>query len=323
MDLFERIAGAPVARLDLAARGRLSVSGTDRVRFLDGMLTNHVEALRLHEACYAALLDRKGRILADLNVLRFADAVLLDTAEGTHEAVAAALQRHVVADDVEIEDLRERWGHCAFEGPGAAEAVSRLGGRAPAPGCLEAGTHDGDTVWWLGGGRVTRAGVQVLGPRHAVGALADRSRLPQISPEQREALRIEAGLPACGSEMTERTLPAEAGIEHAISFTKGCFIGQEIVSRLRSRGGVNRQLVKLRAESRVAPRDPIVAAGAEVGTVTSAVLSPASGPLALGYVRTGYAEPGTRVEIAGVPAVVVGLPVEEGSGAEAGSPSGA
>lgn len=324
MDSFERIAGARAARLDLAARGRLRVRGPDSVRFLDGMLTNHVEALGPGESCYAALLDRKGRIIADLNVLRLEQAFLLDTAEGTHEAVATALERHIIADAVELEDLRADWAHYAFEGPAAAETGLRLGGRHPAPGRVEACAHDDETVWWRGGGRLTPEGVQLLGPSRIVTDLAGRSGLPELSPEQFETLRVEAGLPACGQDIGERTLPAEAGIEHAISFTKGCFIGQEIVARLRSRGSLKRRLVKLRAQRRVAPGDPIRVGESEVGRVTSATVSPVSGPLALGYVGANHAEPGANVEIAGVSAVVAEL--QGGAvpaGAESSPPQGA
>ena len=128
--------------------------------------------------------------------------------------------------------------------------------------------------------------------------------LPRIPADAAEILRVEAAVPRIGAEIGERTLPPEARLEPAISYTKGCFVGQEIVARLRSRGGVNRLLVRLRAERPLAVGARVRRGDVVVGAVTSAVVSPASGPLALAYVRTDAAEPGTELGVDDVRAFV-------------------
>lgn len=309
---FEKISGLRAAWLDLSRRAILRASGADRVRFLDGMVSNHVAALGVGESCYATLLDRKGHILADLNVLLLDDAILLDTAPGTGETACSTLERHVIADDVEFEDLSGSWRQCAFEGPGAAAAVAAISGLVPLPGCVELQERAEGAVLWWGGGSLTEEGVRCLGPAAVVEGVVAAAGLPELQSEAAEILRVEGFRPAYGVDMTERNFPAEARLHDAISYTKGCYIGQEIVARIRSRGGVNRLLVKLRAEAPVERGDRIRSGTTAIGQVTSAVVSPVGGPTALGYVRAASAAPGTPVQIGEVAATVVEPPLEEG-----------
>jgi aminomethyltransferase len=302
---FGAICGARAAWLDLSSRGRVRVTGADRVRFLDGMLSNHVAALAEGESQEALLLDRKGHVLATLLVLAREADVILDSAPGTGPLLAGTLARFVVADDVAVEDLGREWSALSVEGPGAREALARVGVEAPPAGRARPDRAHPDLLWW-GAGELTPDGVRALGPVAAVEAAASRLALPRIPDAAAEILRVEAGLPRIGAEIGERTLPPEARLEPAISYTKGCFVGQEIVARLRSRGGVNRLLVRLRAERPLAVgarvrRDDVV-----VGAVTSAVLSPASGAVALAYVRTDATAPGTALSVDGVRAEVCG-----------------
>jgi folate-binding protein YgfZ len=302
--LFEQVTGISAGVVDLGARGRHRASGGDRIRFIDGMVTNAVEALGDGQACRALLLDRKGRILSDLEVIRLEPALWIETAEGTGASVRETIERHLVADDVEIEDLAEGWSELAIEGPGAAEAVRAAGGEAPAPGEARAG---GDRIW-LGGGAVGAEGARLLAPRTEVDAFRSALDLPAVAKPELEILRVEAYRPAYGVDTNDRTFPAEAPYREAVSFTKGCYIGQEIVARVDSRGSVNRQLVKLGTAAPVAPGSAISQEGAAVGAVTSAVSSPRSGPLALGYVKTALAERGAKLEVEGVAAVVLEVP---------------
>ena len=306
---FARVAGASVARLELGARGKLRVLGSDRIRFLNGMLTSDVEKQPPDTAAPALLLDRKGHVLSDLALLRLESALLLDTAPGRLRVVVEALERLLVADDVELEPLAG-WDHFSVEGPGAPECVREVGGPVPAPGGLETVSAESGPLVWLGGGRLSDSGVQLLGPAAEVAALRERLDLPEMSEDACEVLRVERFQPRYGVDLTDRNFPAEARLEAAISFQKGCYIGQEIVARIQSRGAVKRLLVKLELEHAASPGAEITRAGKAIGQVTSAALSPTSGPLALGYVRRDAAAPGTELEVAGGLARVVEPPLE-------------
>lgn len=303
---FERLTGSRAAFRRLDGRGLFRVTGADRVRFLDGMLTRDIAGLASGASCHALLLDRKGRVLADLFALAFPGEHLLDTAPGTGERVLETLRKHVVADDVEIEPAGTSWSEVAFEGPGAAEAVRRAGGCVPAPGRTEREGAGGEGLLWWGGGSLTPAGVRLLGPREQVERAVLTIGLPELAAPLAERVRIEAFLPAYGVDVSERNLPQEAGLEGAISPAKGCYVGQEIVARIQSRGGVNRLLVQLRAEAPVHAGDPIAIEGRVVGSVTSAASDPAQGGVALGYVPGDHAAPGTPVRIGAAPARVIG-----------------
>ncbi len=309
---FERLCGASAAWLDLSERGRIAASGADRARFLDGMLTCEVARLEGGAGADGLLLDRKGHVLATLRVLARRDALLLDTAPGTGGAVLAALAKLIVADDVALSDLGEAWSTAAVEGPGAAGAFARIGAPLPEP---ERGLERAGVVWWRAG-EITAEGVRVLGPRDAVREVERRLALPRLAPSAAEVLRVAAFVPRYGVDVGERNFPQEARLESALSYTKGCYVGQEIVARIRSRGQVNRLLVQLRADAPVTGGASIRSGDREVGSVTSAALSPTLGPLALGYVRADLAVTGTELSIDGVRAVVVYPPA---GGAAAGS----
>ncbi len=307
-DLFERITGVRGAWRDLGGRGLLRATGADRVRFLNGMVSNDVAALEPGGGQLALLLDRKGKILADLELLAESDGLLLDLSPGRAPVAREALERHVIADDVVFEDLAPRLGQLSLEGPAAREAARALGAPELEPHSHAAGS-DAEVVW-RAGGSLGLAGVRAIAPRTRIAELVRASGLPELEPLPGEILRIEAFLPAYGIDFSADQFPAEARLERAISFEKGCYVGQEFVARIRSRGAVNRLLVKLSCTAPVEPGATIQAKGRRAGTVTSAALSPVSGPLALGYVRRELAVPGTALEIGGAPAQVLGPPLE-------------
>lgn len=242
-------------------------------------------------------LDRKGHILAELWLLVLDDAALLDTAPGTESALLEILDKHVIADDVTLERV-SGWDQVGIEGPGAAGAIAP---RSPAPGEFE---RDEEGRIWVAGGSLGPDGARVLGERAAIAELREVLGLPTLSGEDCEVLRIEAFQPAYRLDFSERSFPQEARLEGRVSFTKGCYIGQEIVARIESRGAVNRLLVKLRPEAPVAPGAEIRSQGNSVGQVTSAADSAATGPVALGYVKRSLAEPGTRLDVEGIAARV-------------------
>ena len=297
---FETLCGAPAAWRDLSARGRVRVTGTDRVRFLNGMLTCDIEVLSPFSWSPALQLDRKGHVLVALDAIALEREILLDVDPGGESALVEMLDRHMVADDVILESLSADWGALAIEGPGAVEAAVRRDGPPLDPG--RAGPAAG--LVWLAGGGLGGPGVRALGPRELLDDLRHDLDLPKLEADAAEILRIEAGLPRCGVDTGERTFPQEAGLESAVSFTKGCYIGQEIVARIHSRGAVNKRLVQLACEEPVGPGDEIQVGGRGSGHVTSSAVSPLRGPLCLGFVRAQDAAAGTRAQVGGSAAVV-------------------
>ena len=294
----------PACRL-LPERLIIRITGGDRVRFLDGMVSNDVARLATGRGLPALQLDRKGHVLAELSVVALADALLLDVDAGRGDTVFELLEKHLIADDVVLE-RRDDWLHAGFEGPGAAAAA---GAPELAPGAV---AIDGELLW-LAGGDLDPAGARLLGPSAEVQARVAASGLRRLSDEQAEILRVEALRPRFGTDYGERGFPAEARLERAVSYGKGCYLGQEIVARIHARGAVNRLLVQLEAERAVAAGDAILVDGRASGQVTSAVLSPARGALALGMVKRDHARPGTAVTIGAVAAVVAGPPLDDDS----------
>lgn len=294
--------------LDRAGRGMLVVSGAEAAEYLQGQLTNDVEALAPGDGLYAALLDRKGHMQADMRVLRpGAEPDLWVDLEP--EGIAAALrhlQMYKVGREVEVRDASEEHVLVSLIGPRAVE----IAGSAALPEnacetvvvggaeCLAVGTGEGIDLFVPSSER-DRAHDALL----AAGAV-------EVSPEAAEIVRIERGRPRFGSEMGTETMPAEAGIvESAVSFTKGCYIGQETVARLHYKGKPNRHLRGLKL-SATAPAGAAVRLGEkEVGKLGSAALSPALGTVGLAILRR-EAEPGATVAIGedGVTAEVVALP---------------
>jgi folate-binding protein YgfZ len=311
-DTFFRVTGSGAARLDVSDRPLLRVTGSDRVRFLNGMVTNDVAALEPGSLCYAALLDRKGRLQADLYVMALEEGLLVDPAPGTAATVAEAMTKHVIADDVEIGS--EPCERLAVEGPETHACFARLGLAVPDADRVIESSWEGERLRIVGRGLLGPEGVQSFGEAGLLARLERSLELPLLTGEQVDVLCVEGFLPRYGIDITDRSFVAEARLDHTVSTTKGCYIGQEIEARIRSRGQVKRLLVKLGTDRAVRAGDPISVEGVRVGEVTSAAVSPVSGPLALGYVRTAQARPGTEVQAGESPGVVIGPPLE-GEGA--------
>jgi folate-binding protein YgfZ len=299
-DLFERVTGLRAAVRDLSARGLLRATGGDRVRFLNGMLANDVARLAPGDALASLQLDRKGHVHAELWVLAEPDALWLDVAAGVEDELRTLLEKHIIADDVALESCSDRFGQLALEGPDARAAASRAGAPELAAGRFARADFAGESVLWLAGGSLDPDGVRALAPRALLPELRRALALPELAEDAAEALRIELAIPALGVDVGARNFPQEARLEHALSLKKGCYIGQEIVARIASRGAVNRRLVKLTTRARVAPGAEIRVGGTVVGEVTSSAVSPASGAIALGYVRVAEAVAGQAVDVGGV-----------------------
>lgn len=276
-------------------RGVLAVTGSDRLAWLQGLLTNDVAALAVGGVCDAAWLTPQGRMITDLRVVHLADRTLLDVPGSLAEGLRAKLDTLIFAEDARVSDVSAAIAIVDLHGPSAAtvreRAADRLAREADAVIADAAFGVPGFTVF----APVDHADSLV---RALVAAGAEETTLATL-----DVLRVEAGRPAFLIDMDDHTLPLEAGIEdRAISFTKGCYVGQEVIVRVVHRGGgrVAKKLVGLRLEQGELPKagDGLLAGDREIGRVTSAVWSPAlQGGIALGYVHRDFVEPGTPVSV--------------------------
>lgn len=291
------------------------VTGEDRVNFLQGMLTNDVRSLEPGCGMAAAHLDRNGKIITDLRVYADKDEILLDVPAGRAEALREALERFLVADDVEIAPADEQ-PLAGLEGARAAELLARVFGAQPPVQRFAHSTARlaGTAYRLIAASEVGRKGFVVAGPENASEYCLSVLRAAgavSASGEVLEILRVESGVPRYGVDMTEDNLVMEVGLADAISFTKGCYLGQEVVERIAARGHVNRRLCGLLVDGDVLPAPGTVlrAGGREAGHVTSAVRSIAlDRVIALGYVRRDHWDPGTALDAGGARATVTALP---------------
>jgi aminomethyltransferase len=305
---------------DFSFRAKIAVTGVDRVRFLQGTVTNDVKNRTPGRGTYAAMLNPQGHILADLRIYCAEDRFVIDTDADLHEKILQWLQRHIIADRVKLEPLE--MCALAFQGPRSRPLLEKtLHLDLPA---LEEFDHL--TTNYAGFPiRVVRAssageeGYEVwVGEKGLIGvwgAACGQAPTYEMLPcgvEALESLRIEAGIPRYGPDLNEDTLLLEADLLNAVSFTKGCYIGQEIVERSRSRGHINWRFVGLVVDAAEAPApgEKLSSDEKEVGEVTSACVSPTLGnTIALAYVRREVSEPGTKLVLAsGHTAVVTSLP---------------
>jgi folate-binding protein YgfZ len=293
--------------LDRSIRGKLLVKGPEAADYLQGQLTNDIEALEPAAGCYAALLDRKGHMQADMRVLRLSpEEIWIDTEATALAPARRHLEMYKIGRQVEVEDATEGRALLSLIGPRSAEvagspALPEYASDEIAVGgveCLAVGTAIGiDLIASAGDADRLRA------------ALAEAGTV-EVGVEATEILRVEAGTPRFGAEMDTGTMPAEAGIvEAAVSFDKGCYIGQETVARLHYKGKPNRRLRGLRLSAPAAPGTPLKLGEREVGLIGSSCVSPLHGPIALAILRR-EAEPGAELAAgeAGVTARVIDLP---------------
>jgi folate-binding protein YgfZ len=314
--------GAGLFELD--DRALLEVGGGDRVRWLQGQISNDVAGLAPGEGCYATVLTVKGRIIADLHVLAREDVFWLETGAAALDAVRERLDRYIVADDVTLADASERFARLALEGARAGTVLEAAGASPPpAEGATDVRIADRDVVIWAFGFGNEPAYQVLVAPgdasavREALLAAGGSEGLVAADAETLETLRVESGVPALGRELDEEVFPAEARLERAISTTKGCYTGQEIVERIRSRGAVHYLLVGLRFDDAPPPPGTELhdAGGKRVGEVTSVARSPEAGAIGLGYLRRELEAPGTEVTAGDVPARVAALPFVPAGGA--------
>jgi folate-binding protein YgfZ len=324
--------------VDLSFRSRICLVGADRARFLHGQVTNDVKKLRAGEGCYAAITTAKGKMESDLNIFALAEELLLDFEPSLTEKISARLEKFVVADDVQIVDAAPHYGLLSVQGP-KAEAVVRLLGLfeeipAKALGSVKISdatlgeiylvNHARLSNWWgetLSSPNLSEMGSRGLSPHqiygfdlfvpnNSLGAVADKliAAAKQVGGravgwQAFETARIEAGIPRFGADMDETNIPLECGIENrAVTYNKGCYIGQEVINRIHSVGHVNRELRGLRLADDLKPLpargEKLFHAGKEVGYITSAVKSPLlNANIALGYVRREANQIGNELQL--------------------------
>ena len=270
------------------------------MEFLQGQVTNDVEALEPGRGCYAALLDHKAKLLADMRVLRLADSVWIDCEEVGLPALLKNVRTYSLGRDVKSVDVSAERAILSLIGPDAREPLDA------APTEEEHSFVEGQHGIYV----ATDLGVDVICDAADADAVREALGVEPVSEEAAECLRIESGRPRHGFDMTSSTIPQEAGInERAVSFTKGCYVGQETVARLHYRGKPNRSLRGLQLTAPVERGAQIVFGEREVGTIGSTCVSPAHGPIALALVRR-EASPGDSVTVGpdSIEAAVIELP---------------
>jgi folate-binding protein YgfZ len=301
---------------DLSSRAKIAVSGGDRVRWLNGMVSNNVRDLTPGHGVYAFMLNAQGRIQADLYAFQRGDSLLIDTEGAQRENVLRIFDHYIIADDVEIADISDKLTALGVSGPKARDVLRKAGIQVPdlaplefctpqcdcACGCLECTVVRGDDSEgasyeiWLAPAKLKSTWEALV----AAGAMA-------VGPEALELKRIRYGIPRYGVDIRERDLPQETGQARTLNFTKGCYLGQEIVERIRSRGAVHRQFAAFLADGELPEAGTKILAvqenekeegekrdqNKEVGEITSSAILPlAEGdrPVALGYLRREAAE---------------------------------
>jgi folate-binding protein YgfZ len=308
---------------DLGFRARISLTGGDRVRWMNGMVTNNVRDLPAGHGIYAFLLNPQGRILGDMHVYNMGETLLVETDRSQVEKIIATFDHFIIMDDVEVKNISDEQTALGLAGPRSRELLNAAGIVVPEMqplqlvtpqcvcdcGCVECTVIRGEDA--------QRESYEIwLAPKDVYKtwqALINAGATP-VGSEALEMQRIAAGIPLYGVDIRERDLPQETEQMRALNFNKGCYVGQEIVERIRSRGNVHRKFTGFLAEgaASIAAGAKIVSGEKDVGEVTSvAVLSTPSGErtVALGYIRREVGVPGREVTIGTAKAAVIQLPV--------------
>jgi folate-binding protein YgfZ len=283
---------------DLNWRAKIAVTGGDRVRWLNGMATNNIRDLAPGHGVYAFLLNAQGRIQADLYVFQRGDSLLVDTERGQQEKVLQLFDHYIIADDVEFADVSDKLTALGLTGPESRHVLERTGIAVPDLAHLQFAdvAWQQKTITLLRSGEEARESWQIWSAPEHTGELWSALLKAGARPIGTTALnlfRISRGIPQFGEDIRERDLPQETGQTRALNFTKGCYLGQEIVERIRSRGAVHRQFTAFVVEGLLPEPGAKILAGEnteekEVGEITSSAVLPLPGgnrTVALGYLR--------------------------------------
>lgn len=295
-----------VGLADISHLGRLRITGKDRISFLNGLLTNDVSQLKENGGQRTALLNSKARVLADLHLYAQHDGLLVDTGESAGPHVKEILDRFIITEDVKIHDATQDLVQMSVQGPRSSQAIKQiLGAEAQNLKQLEQVSLGPSTI--IARDRTGQSGYDIILPVleadpvwHGFLLNGAEIGLNPVGSEALEILRLEAGYPKYAADIDENTIVLEAGFKDALNFTKGCYLGQEVVARATHIGRVNKQLVRLEVETKepVAPRSKLMSDGREAGFITSAAFSPGLGKVAsLGYANRDFAKEGTKLSV--------------------------
>ena len=306
---------------DLGYRAQISLTGGDRVRWLNGMVTNNIRDLQPGHGVYSFLLNPQGHILGDLYAYNRGESILVDTDRSQIEKILATFDHYIIMDDVEVKNLGDEITSLGIAGPNSRQVLAAAGIQIPEAGPLQAfeakcicscdciscsGVRTDDAViesyeLWLSHQDVKTTWEALV----AHGATS-------LGSEALELHRIVSGIPLFGVDIRERDLPQETEQARALNFNKGCYVGQEIVERIRSRGAVHRKFSGfiVEGDAAISAGTKIVAGEKEVGEVTSVAALPGPRTVILGYIRREIATPGREVTIGSAKAKVVSLPVD-------------
>jgi folate-binding protein YgfZ len=307
---------------DLGFRARLSLTGGDRVRWMNGMVTNNIRDLAAGRGAYAFLLNPQGRILGDMVVYNQGEALVVETDRSEVEKIVATFDHYIIMDDVNVENLGEKWTALGLSGPNSRALLNAAGIKAPEMQPLETMTPqcvcDCDCVECkvVRGEDSQYESYEVwLAPKdvYKTWQALIRAGATPVGSEALEIQRIAAGIPLYGVDIRERDLPQETEQMRALNFNKGCYVGQEIVERIRSRGNVHRKFTGFLVDgaAAIAAGEKVLSAEKEAGEVTSvAVLNTPAGErtIALGYIRRETGIPGREVTLGAAKATVIQLP---------------
>ena len=326
--------------IDLSPRGRMLVSGTEAVQFLNGLITNDMKTLAANSWMPAAFPNVQGRLIAGVRVVRLNDdqtgknvcpTFLIDTEPVTHERVLKTIERFTLAGDFRVTDITSRTALLSVQGNKATNVVRSVLGEGAAgietSRAMELSWQHGETTAAVTVIRATHTsadGFDLIVNADQAGTLWDTLHNAGARPvgyDALEMLRVEAGLPRYGVDMDDTNVVTETGMDDAVSYTKGCYVGQEIIARIKYRGHVAKKLSGLVFDpaQKVAAGFVIKSAdGKEIGRTTSVTYSPHLGrTIALGYLKYDYLAPGTSVKVSAgdeeAPAQVTELPFVRGS----------
>lgn len=302
---------------DLGARAKISLTGSDRGRWLNGMVTNNIRDLEPGRGTYAFLLNPQGHILGDLYAYNRGESLLVDTASSQAEKILAVFDKYIIMDDVEVANISSRLAAIGIAGPKCQAFLKDAGFEVPdlTPLQFAESLWNQTSVTLVRGDNPSVESFELWmapGDREKVSEALLRAGARPAGTTALDGLRIAAGIPLYGVDIRERDLPQETEQGRALNFSKGCYVGQEIVERIRSRGQVRRKFTGLAVDGPLpAPGSKIQFEGKDVGEVTSVTALPLTAgqrELALGYIRREVATPGNRVEAGGSPASIVNLP---------------
>jgi aminomethyltransferase len=305
---------------DLSARARISLTGSDRTRWLNGMVTNNIRDLAPGHGVYAFLLNPQGHILGDLYAYNRGESLLVETDQEQVEKILAVFDKYIIMDDVEVSNITGQLSGFGIAGPKSSEALRAAGFDIPELGPFQFA----ETTWQQSGVTLVRGDNPCvesfelwLSPENVEKAHLSllKAGAKPVGTTALDLLRVASGIPRYGVDIRERDLPQETEQDRALNFSKGCYVGQEIVERIRSRGQVRRKFTGFEINGQLpAAGSKIQVEGKEVGEITSAASLPlAKGErqVALGYIRREAATPGKTVDAGGSAAMVIHLPFAE------------